>query len=45
LGDGKRVRRFGWTSVFAWVETGSIAGSSDIRKSSRLKDESADARY
>jgi hypothetical protein len=32
------------TGNFAWVETVDIAGSSDIKKGSRLKDESADAR-
>jgi len=44
LGCGKRVRGFVLTGVFAWVETGSIAVSSDIKKSSRLIVKSADAR-
>jgi hypothetical protein len=44
LGDGKRVRGIGLTGNFAWVETVDATGTSDIKKGSRLKDQSADAR-
>jgi hypothetical protein len=44
LGDGKRVTNPGLTGAFTCVETVYITGSSDVKKSSRLKDKSADAR-
>jgi hypothetical protein len=31
------------TGAFAWVETADVAGSGDVKKSSRLKNKSADA--
>jgi hypothetical protein len=44
LGDGKRVRSLELTGILAWVEPVYAAGSSDIKKSSRLIIKSADAR-
>jgi len=45
LGDGKRVRSLRLTGILAWVEPVYPAGSSDIKKGSRLIFKSADARY
>jgi hypothetical protein len=45
LGDGKRVRSLRLTGILAWVEPVYAAGSSDIKKCSRLIIKSADARY
>jgi hypothetical protein len=44
LGDGKRVRSLRLTGIFARVEPAYAAGSSDIKKGSRLIFKSADAR-